>query len=1391
MLAFAAVLRNRPGVWIGDNRFELYANPGQRIDRALVVWDTTRGLGRIREEFWPGITLGIGVLRALGISEPLTQHLWHGILISLGGIGMVVLLRFWRPQIDLTHWVGALLYMFGPFSTAFLLPSNLYLNYAAAPWLVAAVLYGLRPSGGWRHAAFIALTIGLIGNVDYGGLMFCVIFAIVAGLVHTFTAAQTSVRQLLFFGFRTAVLAIPVNAAALFKTALAAEVFAQRLRDTETTTIISVASSWSESLRGLGSWLLYVPGQTGPTRPQAAIFFTNDAVVLATFVLPIIAMIALLIKDKSRAVLGTLLIVGAIFMVGTYPVDAEPPLGQLLAWARGNIAQLGALRNGFKAGSGLMMGMAGLVGIAASWLAEQLHRRQHQVAAFAGAAIVLLLVTMPFWRGPLYNPDWELDKVPSYVDEFATWINDQSSEHRALVVPGSTRNGFRWGWVNDDYLDAWIERPHATNTVIELSRPISADVLHELDRSLHLDTADGLTGQVARRIGADLVVIRNDHQWELWGQPPPAELDDLRDDPDLQLVATFGEPGEYTASGLDASIAAGRARELPPIEVYAVQGAPTMVGVRTAPTIVTSGTGTAWATLQRAELLQDHDIVYSGDLTVGQLAQELTAGAPLIITDTNRRREVAITSGRLETWTLTEDEQFSREIVELFDSADTQTLADFGDASRVTNPATELRFRRDTRPGLAIDGLLSTAWITGVNRLGDAPRLEFEFDNPTVLTGLQLQAATGLNGPRVVEAEIRINDATVVPATFDVSGHATVEAALFGSEPVETLHIALTQILGERRGLAGLAEVTFEGADVRDAVRTPIDVFTAATTNAELQAALETAPVGWVFHRDAEAEQSLARVFPSWNHAGLETSGTLALGADATDQTLALAARGDITVTSSGRVGEGLSGWAGHAFDDDSDTAWLARPSEGEWLEASVPTQSGAELTIVVDQSDERSLVHELAITINPETNRANGDDAREPAAILLRLKADCNADAGQDPECRERVSVPIDPDVPVHSVLVELTDVDVRGVVGRPLLPVAIHSVELDGQPLGSLIGGASAQECDLVLGELDGNAMTVRVLNEPATLLAGEAAAFQACETTDLAEGEHFFRATPGLLIDDLVIISPEIRTDSLPSPAPQSVAVQTNGAVGWTVEVPPSTAGWFTIGQSFDPRWHATLNGQDLGPAEARNTLTGWRLPGDGGTLVITFAAQSRFRMALGVSGVASILAFALLFGARRRIRLEATSNESASFAYTGSQSADQEPASDKSVGRARHVVVAALAIAVGALLAGWPGAFVALGALGMGGRDGNRLGPRSAIAAAFLLAVAAVDTALGPDVVNRSFASQRGLAHAAATLSAILFTIAVIAIIAADRPASGNRRVSRPSWSAVKAKLRRVR
>jgi len=887
-LALAALLTNSPGQYIGDNRFEFFWAPADLLVRHLGIWEPSRGLGRMRWDFWPATTSYLAVLRGIGLSPALAERVWHATLITTGGVGVASLVRFFRPRIDVEHWAAALLYAFGPFSALFLLPSNLYIGYCFAPWLLLVFLRGVTADRPWRWAAVFALLIFIPGNMNYPALVFAVLPILPASLYLVLVERRASWRTVIGWIVRAAGLTILVSAAALATTMFSNEINRENLLVTETAVDISRGSSWSESWRGFGFWLAYWSDARGVVLPQFGSYFWAP-VVAATFVAPILAVGAVWrTRWRPRLLFAVMLVLGLTLMVGAFPVGRSTPYGRTLLWVYDRVPGILALRSGHKAGALVALAVSALAGVAVAGLVAWASARRTAtdsragtrslarlaVLAFIGGGLVLSCY--PFWYGKVFAPIEGTKGIPSYWSDAFDWVNDQPGDGRALVLPSTVDGAYRWGSTGgDDILEAnfdrWLVAPGQLSTWQGTEE--AANAVASLDQYLSAGRYErGVIGPIARRLGIRFVVIRNDLDWAPIDRARPRSFQPLRADPDLRLVGTFGRRGEnvvdrHRPSALEPGV--------PPVQVYEVRTYAGLARATTAPPLVVLGDGAAWSGLSLGGLFdRTGGLRYASGISDRELERELEGGSAVVITDTNRRRENKIplrdATGRGGA-TVTRAERLADRERVLFAGSPQQSAAWFRDADRIvaTDYGLPQRPQPQYRPSNAFDGDVTTAWrfspLTATTHWVRA-----RFREPRVLDTVDIVGAPAVpstrypNPFRVTAVSVELSDGTELPVVL-TDDRATVELPQVATD---SLTVRITATAGSGVRPYGLAEISVEGLDLRERIEVPTELARRAARTPSVRAALADAPVVFQFGRttrveDTIVERTLSRRFPT------------------------------------------------------------------------------------------------------------------------------------------------------------------------------------------------------------------------------------------------------------------------------------------------------------------------------------------------------------------------------------------------------------------------------------------------------------------------------------------------------------------------------------------------
>jgi arabinofuranan 3-O-arabinosyltransferase len=869
-LALLAMVLNDPTQYVADARFEHYWAGQQFLERHATLWDASRTLGRPTQFFSPVVAFFVATFELAGSPPALTQRLLHAVYLTLAGVGAVQVLRLFRPRLGAEHLLAGALFMFNPYTSQFLVPSGLFLHYALSPWFVVTAIRGARSrETRWAWAAGFALAVFSLGALNTASLLYALLPLAPVSAYLVWIERDFRWRALGAWAWRAGLLTAGCTAAAAVVVLFSAPVVAENLTTTELPQTVSSRSSWSESWRGLGSWLTYFyrPGG-GPLRPEALPYLFHPVVVTVTFALPLLAIVTLWrSRWRARLCFGVLMATGLVAMVGLYPPGDAPPLGAGLESLVDRFLFARSFRNTYKAGSTFMLGLACLVAVGivdAGRIIRQAPPRRPLAAksgrAWTAAAVVATLLVVstaafPFWTGNLYSTEDRLNDVPQYWHDALGWVDSQPDFGSVLVLPGVNRARYRWGYPGDDLFDALLARQHGVRSSLAQGTPQIADLLAALDdRVVAGDYEPGTLRRVAEMIGIRWVIVRNDLEWQALRLPRPAAFDVVRADPSLGAVATFGEPGENVIDGDDRSPAAGRERELAPVEIFdtGVEAAPVRL-LAPGPPMLVAGDGDGLVTLAARGMIDGRRAtMFTAAMQVDELREAVGAGAPIVITDSNRRRIERVTTTRnLASATLPAGiEGGLRPPIALFNDPGTQSVVTYGDAISVTASSYGVPFEPGAawaRPANAFDGSDATAWTVGHSLVERGAAISVELAEPRAIAEVALRPMPTTSGQRQVSAVILRVDGRSSDAIRLDDDETIIRLPDAGEARRVEIHIA--ELTGSGNAPVGFAEVRLGDLDVAERVQVPDDVFRAAERDPDLAAMLDEADVTFVFQR--------------------------------------------------------------------------------------------------------------------------------------------------------------------------------------------------------------------------------------------------------------------------------------------------------------------------------------------------------------------------------------------------------------------------------------------------------------------------------------------------------------------------------------------------------------
>jgi arabinofuranan 3-O-arabinosyltransferase len=1286
VLAFAPTLAAARGRVAADTRQDLYVDPGDFLTRALTLWDPHVHLGTVTHSNI-GNTFPIGTFYAvtdgLGVPAWVAQRLWLGGILFAAGAGVLFLARSirWRSGGIL---VAAAAYLLSPYVLQYApRTSILLLPFAALPWLIGLTERALR-TGGWRHPALMALLAMASSGANVST------FALVAlgpalWIAFALGGRATTWRRVGVVVGRTAILT--AGTCALWLTALVVEARhgLNLLAYTETLPQVSTTSTAFETLRGLGYWLFYGTEAREPNISAAPHYLETTAVLVVSFAVPGLALVsALLLRWRHRAFCVALILTGVIVGVGAYPFDDPSLVGRGFK-SLADISSAGlALRSSTRAVPLAVLGMSLLLGagVGALWTRST---RAGVVATGVVAALVLI-DAIGLLSGDVVDPNFSRGTVPAYWRAAATALDRSRHDTRVLEIPGSQFAAYRWGSTYDTpILPTLISRPSVAREEIPFGSPAAADLLSALDRRIQEGVFEPQAlAPVARLLSAGAVLLRSDLAFERYATPRPQALWGLLQSPPPGL----GPPVGYGAPRpnrpdphvplLDAQTLGipASAPEPPPVAVYRVTGVPSIVhAVASGRPTLLDGDGEGLVDAASAGLVTGaNPILYSPSLSTRprDLRRALGAGADLVVTDTNRRRERRWRSTSYTTG-LTDRAGHSQPPTGQGE-AELNVFPGTTDASRTVTEARGatveasaygglVTFNPEQRAASAFDGDPSTAWEVGTIVDPRGTHLTLRSDRPLVADHLDLvQAQGGFRTRFVSEVLLRFDGGAPVRVRLDPrSWTPPGQTVTFPQRRFSTLDIEVTDTVttpeASLRGVSGtgFAEVGVPGLRVDELIRLPEDL-TRRLSPAEasphrLTYVLTRLRANPAVTDHGDEERSLARVFTTPDSRVFSLSGTARLSAalpdDVVDRLLGSpdAGGGGVTITSSGRLPGAIDQRASAALDGDPATHWTGSlvQQAGAWVQVGLPTPH------TIDQLD---------LSVVADGRHSVPTQVRVDAEGGSRVVELPTVTDGSAPDAVRATPVRFAPltgstfRVTVTAVR-ELDSPDATSGLPQPL-PVAVAELGLPGvvaPPAPAALPG----DCRRDVVTIDGAPVGIRVVGSTTDAVARRGLRVEACDgPVLLGRGRHVLRTAPGsrlgVDVDRLVLGSDrgggplplDDRGDPVPPPPPEAaptVKVVKSGSTSMHLRVSASSRpSWLVLGESRSDGWTARLSsGHGLGaPTLVNGYANGWYLPAGGAReVVLTWTPQRTIRAALIVAALGLLLCLVLVgFGRRWR-------------------------------------------------------------------------------------------------------------------------------------------------------------
>jgi arabinofuranan 3-O-arabinosyltransferase len=1260
LLAYVPFLLSSPGRVSADTKQYLYLDSDRLLSRAAYLWDSHIGFGTVSHQII-GYLFPMGpyywLMDHVGVPDWVAQRLWLGSISLAAALGARWLFRMLGVRRS-GAIAGALVYMLAPYQLAFTARiSVLLLAWAGLPWLVGLAMRAVR-RGGWRDPALFALVLLTIGSVNASSLVF-VIVGPALWLLLDACRGRAAFGAVLRAVARIAVLCLGVSLWWIVGLRLQGAYGLPILQLTETVRTVAADSTPTEILRGIGNWFFYGKDRLGYSIDQASSYANDVATQIATYAIPVVALaLAAIVRWRHRAYFVLLVVGGTVISVGAWPYDDPSPYGALFKWFAGDTAAGLALRNTPRAVPLLMLGLAGLVAAGVSALAPR-------IGSLWPAAVVGILACaalVPVWaHGYLSDHLDRPEGVPAYWREAIAALQREGDATRVLEIPGSDFAAYRWGDTIEPITPGLMDRAYVARETLPSGSAASVNLLVALDHPLQDSTfePDALAAS-ARLANIGTIVLRSDLEYERFDTPRPRLLWQQLVGPlarGLDAPRTFGPSTRNRASSsvpaidsLELAIPASAAHP-PRVALFDVKDAvPILHSAPTAQPVVLAGDAEGIVDAAAAGIIDGRSLVLeSGALTTKELKTQLRAGADLVLTDSNRRRNQQFFAG-------VRDNSGYTERAGQDSSTDEFHLDPFPQSSDAGRTVVEQRggtvdatgyVTPSDRPMKAVDGNPQTAWLVDRDVVGQ--HLVITADHEQTIDHVMLaQRPVNPTDQSIAQVKLTFDHGDPVavvldPSSFGAAGQ-TIPIAPRTAKRVDIEIQGVNKPTAESNNGVGFTEVGFGDTRVSETVRLPVTVARQVGKAADghrldvVLSRLRNDPAARL-----DEESTLDRRFVLPDARSFLLSGTARVEPNATDTVLddafGTTAPGTQYTSSSHLFGD-ADARASRAFDHDPSTAWtpVLGNQVGAWIDVSMPTSRTVDrmhLTFVADRK------HSIPTEV---TLLADGQPTRTlPLPHVRRGTEDGTlrtVELGFDPVTAKDLRVQIDSIRPGLANTGPETD--------PVLLPVSIAEAGMADVPVPAAPAPIDTR-CRSDLVTVDGQPFPVEIRGASTAARSGLDVA--ACSAAlPMAAGSNRVQTADGTATGfdvDRVVLSSD--TDGQPAPiTPAGAPISESGA---RVRVTSSTADsyhlqvrtdgkpfWLVLGESHSDGWEATADGHSLGSPQLVNGFAnGWTVrPDHAGTIdvVLRWTPQRIVWIGLAISGLAVLVCLGLVVVRRRR-------------------------------------------------------------------------------------------------------------------------------------------------------------
>ncbi|MHC5259998.1 alpha-(1-_3)-arabinofuranosyltransferase [Streptomyces sp. UC4497] len=1218
-VAFCAV---QPGRATFETKLGVSQDPWKFLGDLGELWHDRAGFGGIADQYigyaFPMLPY-YGLTDLLQIPVWLAERLWMSIIVTVAFWGALRLAERLGVGAPGSRLLGAVAYALWPtFTIVIGSTSAAALPGAFLPWV-------LLPLTNPRTTARIsatrsALLIPFMGGVNASSTLASLL---PVGLYLLSRPPSARKRRQIIWWLPSVVLATAWWTIPLVLLGIHGENFLPYVESSQTTT---EAMSATEALRGAGNWVAYL--HLGDAwLPAGWAVATSVVVIVCSALAAAIGLAGLARRDipERRWLLLTVMTAALILLAGYGGSLGAPFHDTVQSWLDGGLAPF---RNIYKFQTGialaLALGIAHLVGVAANPRGAR-PVRARRYATLIAAILIVPGLAWPYLNGSILQPG-AFQKLPTYWQTTADWLEKYSPDSRALVVPATAHGIYTWGSPIDQPLDVLAESRWAQRDYVPFGTRGNRRAMDAVEQALMSGTqVPGLQDYLSRA-GLHYVVVRGDLDPDQLGYVPTATV-----------KRTLSESGYERVTGFGPLTTGGRIAEKTPIqieglyprsravEIYAPRDdadRPGQAGLLpVGNTAEVSGGPEALLQLSADPSFLNRPAVLTGDNHpgIGNPALRIAADG-LRRADTrfglvNTNTSYPYTPKERNSPNSSENPDEPPKQILPTEGLTHQTTADIQGARSVTASSSGnwLLHLPQFDPVNAFDKDPDTAWVEGAPDSAKGEWARIDFSGPTRIPATIHLTPLPQDNVRAAPTRVRI-ETDKGSTTANIQPNGKRQAIKSPAGTANWLRVTILDTQRARPGLtgAGFTSIDIPGVRATRALRLPSD-----SEQADQYSFYRATSDGALTLTDTE--RSLNRVFTTTGESTYDIEAKAApTPGPALDKLLydlAPDQRRKMTATADSTAELGLNTTPRNLTDGDLTTAWIA--GDDPTIHLRWPDKQPVSTLVLAGAG---------GLTTRPEEIEISSPDGAAVAGV------DKNGVARFEPITTDRLDITITKSAPlkVHN---PVADKDLQ-------LPVGLTEAYIPTLDAYRVEQPTPDRRFSLPCGKgptitIDGTRHRTSASGTLRALTERRPVTVKPCgDAPDLPAGRHTLKTSPlgPLSLTDITLTNTTATTEAAPTVRGLTVRDWLGDRREVRVDAGEST--YLTMYENANDGWEATLDGKKLSSLRLDGWQQAWLIPGGAsGTVELSYAPARTYEIGLFASGAAILILGALCLWRRR--------------------------------------------------------------------------------------------------------------------------------------------------------------